>query len=82
MKVQSETLKPTRRLVGANQLLVELFDETERPSLRWLRYQQQRRVIPYIKVGRLCFFDIDDVRRYLAANFTVQAKPVSGTKSN
>lgn len=44
-----------------------------RPTLRWCREMQARRVIPYIKIGGLVFFDPKEVRRALARRNTVQA---------
>lgn len=52
----------TKKLVGASQLLEELFEEDSRPSLRWLRSQTKARTIPYTRLGRLIFFDVDLVR--------------------
>jgi hypothetical protein len=53
------------KLHDARGLLEELFDEGSRPSLRWLRDQQKARAIPYIKCGRLVFFDPEAVRAAL-----------------
>ena len=53
------------RLVDAKGLLETLFDESCRPSLRWLRTQQKRRAIPSSRIGRLVFFDPDAVRAAL-----------------
>lgn len=55
--------KPSARIelpshyVDAPKLLEILFDEDCRPSLRWLREQQAARKIPFVKIGRLVFFD-------------------------
>jgi hypothetical protein len=54
------------RLVNAVRLLELLFDEQSRPSLRWLRAQQKARTIPFIKIGRMVFFDPQTVREALA----------------
>ena len=45
------------RYVDALKLLEILFAEASRPSLRWLRDQQKARTIPFVKIGRLVFFD-------------------------
>ena len=45
------------RYVDAAKLLEILFDDGCRPSLRWLREQQAARKIPFVKIGRLVFFD-------------------------
>lgn len=45
------------RYVDAPRLLEILFDEACRPSLRWVRDQQRNRTLPFVKIGRLVFFD-------------------------
>lgn len=55
------------KLVGAEQLLDQLFDPEARPSIRWLREQTKARAIPFIRIGHLVFFDVDMVRTALAA---------------
>lgn len=62
------------KLVDANTLLLKVFDANSRPSLRWLREQQKRRAVPFIKVGRRVFFEPEKVRLYLAQTFTVEAR--------
>lgn len=54
------------KLVGANQLLDELFTPECKPSLRWLRTQTKARSIPHIRIGHLVFFDVAMVRAALA----------------
>ncbi len=53
------------KLVDANRLLRELFVQDARPSLRWLRSQTKAKAIPHIRIGRLVFFDVGEVRRVL-----------------
>jgi hypothetical protein len=53
------------KLVDAKGLLTALFDESCRPSLRWIRDQQRRRAIPFVRIGRLVFFDVNQVRARL-----------------
>jgi len=53
------------KLVDAKGLLNALFDESCRPSLRWIRDQQRRRAIPFVRIGRLVFFDVSQVRARL-----------------
>jgi hypothetical protein len=48
-------------------------DPSSRPSLRWMREQQAKRTLPYVKCGRLVFFDPAKVRQALAKRFTVEA---------
>jgi hypothetical protein len=71
----SGTLSSTPSLVGAAELLLALFPANEsRPSVRWLRRMQDRRLIPYKKIGRRVFFDPEEVRRALDRQFSVHAK--------
>jgi hypothetical protein len=65
-----------QRLLSAEELLEALFPETSRPSLRWLRTQQKRRSIPFIKIGHLVRFDPALVRAALNDRHTVNAKAV------
>jgi hypothetical protein len=58
-------------LVTGERLLELIFDEGSRPSVRWLHNQKKRRVIPYLKVGRLVRYDPDRVRETLNLRFTV-----------
>ena len=62
------------KLVDAKGLLEALFEPEALPSLRWLRQMQAQRRIPYIKIGHLVRFNVDDVREALAANCTVRAR--------
>ena len=53
-------------LVGALPLLEITFpDEKTRPSLRWLREMQAKRLIPFRKIGRLVYFSPEEVRQAL-----------------
>lgn len=61
-------------LVGGKELLKLIWPNAEsRPSLRWLRDQQSKRTLPYVKCGRLVFFDPVKVRKALDKRFTVEA---------
>lgn len=53
------------KLIDANQLLEQLFEEDSRPSLRWLRNQQAKGKIPFYKLGHLVRFDLEEVRESL-----------------
>jgi hypothetical protein len=59
------------RLLDAKALLEELFPESARPSVRWLREQQKRRRIPFVKLGRLIFFDPVEVREVITTRHTI-----------
>lgn len=60
--------------VNAQQVLDLLFAEGARPSLRWLRDQQKRRSIPFVKIGHLVRFDPAAVRAALDGSRTVRSK--------
>lgn len=63
------------QLVDAPTLLVMLFPcESSRPSLRFMRELQAKRLIPYKKIGRLIMFDPSEVRRAIDSRFGVKAK--------
>ena len=62
------------QLVDGTRLLEVLFDEASRPSLRWLREQQARRAIPFVKRGRLVFFDPVQVLESFRASNTMKPK--------
>jgi len=60
-------------LVDATRLLETLWpNEACRPSLRWLREQQSKRLVPFLKIGHKVFFVVDKVRRELERKFTIQ----------
>ena len=59
------SIKTTSKLVDGSKLLEILFEETSRPSLRWLRKMQAEKKVPYIKIGRLVRFDVEEVRTSL-----------------
>ncbi len=61
-------------LVNAEELLKQLFSDDCRPSLGWLRRQTRARTIPYFKIGRLIFFDVDMVSTYLAEKWMVHGR--------
>src|SRR5690242_20174828 len=56
IRTRTKTMQDSK-LVDGPTLLEQLFDKQSRPSLRWLRAQQKNRSIPFVRVGRLVFFD-------------------------
>ncbi|EDY82558.1 hypothetical protein VDG1235_2181 [Verrucomicrobiia bacterium DG1235] len=62
------------KLVDANGLLEVLFDKSSRPSVRWVRQMQAQRKIPYVKIGHLVRFDVEEVRQALSENCTVNPR--------
>ena len=65
---------PATKLVDAEGLLEALFDERSRPSVRWLRRMQDKRVIPFVRIGRLVRFDIGRVQQALDEKLTVKSR--------
>jgi hypothetical protein len=66
---------PTQpKLVDARGLLEALFDESSRPSLRWLRNAQAQRKIPFMRLGRLIRFDPSAVRAAIEEDCTVHSR--------
>jgi hypothetical protein len=69
--------RPSPSLVSAEDLLSELFPYADsRPSVRWLRRMQSRRLVPFKKIGRLVYFDPEEVRRALDQQFSVHTKNI------
>jgi hypothetical protein len=62
------------KLVDAATLLTLLWEQSSRPSLRWLREQQARRSIPFIKVGARVWFIPSEVERALKERWTVRRR--------
>ena len=71
--METQTTTPPQ-LVRGERLLELLFDEYSRPSLRWLRQMQSQRKIPYVKIGHLVRFDVDQVRAALEEDCTVHSR--------
>jgi hypothetical protein len=60
------------RLVGKAALLEHLFpDERDRPTVRWLDIQCKRRAIPFIRLGRLIWFDVQQVKEAFLSRATL-----------
>jgi len=66
-KEPSTMIEAPPRYVAAPKLLEMLFDDDCRPSLRWFREKQAARKIPFVKIGRLVFFDPPAVKAALDA---------------
>ena len=62
-------------LLQAESLLRTLFPaDDSRPSVRWLRRMQARGLVPFKKIGRLVFFDPEEVRRAFDRQFSIHTK--------
>ena len=59
-------------LVDAEACIDQLFHGKSKPSLRTFREWQARGLIPFLKIGRLTFFDVEEVRRALNKRCRVQ----------
>ena len=58
----------SQELVGKQTLLEKLFpNEADRPSMRWLDMQLAKRALPFVRLGRLIWFDVPQVRAAFAA---------------
>lgn len=69
------------KLVGAEQLLEQVFDADSRPSIRWLREQTKAKAIPFIRIGHLVFFDVDMVRAALSARNLVAGRHLMASRT-
>jgi hypothetical protein len=74
VKKTMNEMKLTGKLVGAQELLNELFSDGCRPSLRWLRSQTAAKSIPYVRIGHLVFFDVEMVRAHVAGTRLLRAR--------
>jgi hypothetical protein len=55
--------RASQGLVGKRTLLEQLFpNEADRPSMRWLDTQCAKRAVPFVRLGRLIWFDVPRVR--------------------
>lgn len=61
------------QLVDGTRLLETLFPVECRPSQRWLRDRTKSKTIPYVRLGRLVFYNPQDVRDAIAKRHTVQS---------
>lgn len=62
------------KLVSAEKLLDQVFDENCKPSIRWLRTQTKAKAIPFVRIGHLIFFDVEMVKAALAAKNLVKGR--------
>ena len=69
------------KLVGAKQMLNQVFDDDARPSIRWLRQQTKAKAIPFVRIGHLVFFDVDMVRAALSAKNLVAGRNLMAART-
>jgi hypothetical protein len=72
-KRQNEMSEETQ-LVDAQGLLVALFPKESRPTVRWVRDLQKRRLIPYAKIGHLVRFNVPKVREAIERRHTINCR--------
>ena len=68
---KTENSNLNSQYVDAEKLLEILFHSECRPTVRWLRIRQERRDIPFVKIGRLVFFNPAQVKEALAKQPTM-----------
>jgi hypothetical protein len=71
--MRANVTKPISGLLDAEACINQLFDGESKPSLRTFREWQARGLIPFLKIGRLTFFDPEEVRSALDKRCRVQA---------
>jgi len=68
------TSSAPEKLVGEEECIALVFADDVKPAPRtWRKWKKQRR-IPFVKMGRLSFYDPASVRAAILKNFTVAAK--------
>jgi hypothetical protein len=67
--VKPAPIKGMEQFVDGDTLLKMLFPSDCRPTIRWLRERTKKRSIPFVKIGRLVFFDPESVREKLTQDF-------------
>jgi hypothetical protein len=70
----SDITNASLQLVDGPKLLEILFPADCRPTLRWLRERQKKREIPYVKLGRLVYFDAARVQESLTKQPTAKER--------
>src|SRR5581483_6499656 len=68
-------VSPMDQLTNAMGLLKLLWDDTSRPSLRWLRSQTKRSTIPCVRSGGRVWFIPREVREALAYRPARRGRP-------
>lgn len=72
MKMEPPTVNG-QKLVTEEGLIKNLFEPDCAPSLRTIRRWRYERIIPYVKIGSMVFFDVEKVRESLARKNIVRA---------
>jgi hypothetical protein len=64
-------------LLRRDACIAEIFPEGSRPSIRTFESWKAKRMFPFVRLGRLCFFDPVAVRAALTKRFTIEARATS-----
>lgn len=65
------------QLLSRDACIALIFAPESRPSPRTWEAWKARRMIPYTKLGRLCYYDAEAVRNALATRFSVNSRPTA-----
>jgi hypothetical protein len=68
------TLGFDKKLVNRDTCMAILFDPDSRPCPRTFDTWKKQKLIPYVKIGHLCFYDPEAVRTALNIHFTINKK--------
>jgi hypothetical protein len=63
--MRADAINSNSGLVDAEACIDRVFDGESKPSLRTFREWQAKGIIPFLKIGRLTFFDPEEVRAAL-----------------
>lgn len=64
----------TDKLVGEAACIALIFDEKSRPASRTWRKWKARKLIPFLKIGKLSFYDPAAVRAALVKGFSITSR--------
>jgi hypothetical protein len=60
-------MKTASGWIDGETLRVKAWDPKCRPTMRSIREWERKGLLPSVRIGRLVFFDLEEVRRALAA---------------
>ena len=62
------------RWLSAKRCLETLFDEESRPGLRTWADWKDKGYLPFKRIGRRCYYDLEEVKAALDKQFTIHAR--------
>jgi hypothetical protein len=65
--------KNNQKLMGRDSVIAAIFDPESAPSPRTWETWKKRRIVPVVRIGRLCYYDPEAVRTSLE-RFTFKSK--------